>query len=190
MIIQKPAYEAIEPSFGNSFTYQRFDRNKLKTNNVWHYHPEIELVYVNGGAGKRQIGSNLSYYTDGTLILIGSNLPHCGFTDGLSGNRSETIIQMKKDFLGSDFFNIPEMEKIQNLFEIAKAGVVFSGISFRHAVKANGSLGSAGPSFSPSCLLLLLPFPLVDSEFNPCVGQTATDRFFSCKFALILVDSF
>jgi len=127
MIKQKPTYEVIEPSFGNSFTYQRFDKNKLNQNNVWHYHPEMELVYVNGGSGKRQIGSNLSYYTDGTLILVGSNLPHCGFTDNLTGNRSETVIQMKKDFLGNEFFNIPEMEKIQNLLEIAKSGVVFFG---------------------------------------------------------------
>ncbi|MBM1107943.1 helix-turn-helix domain-containing protein [Aurantibacter crassamenti] len=127
MINLKPTYEAIEPNFGNSFTFQRFDKNRLNKNNVWHYHPEIELVYVNGGAGKRQIGSNLSYYTNGTLILIGSNLPHCGFTDKLTGNRNETVIQMKKDFLGNEFFSIPEMENIQKLFEIAKAGVVFYG---------------------------------------------------------------
>ncbi|MGB5434288.1 MAG: AraC family transcriptional regulator [Maribacter sp.] len=107
--------------------YQKFDASKNNRNNIWHYHPEIELVYVNGGAGKRQIGSNLSYYTNGTLILIGSNLPHCGFTDKLTGNRSETVIQMKTDFLGNDFFDIPEMKKIQTIFEIAKAGVVFFG---------------------------------------------------------------
>lgn len=127
MILQKPRYEAIAPSFGNSFTYQRFDKSRLNKDNIWHYHPEIELVYVNGGSGKRQIGSNLSYYTNGTLILIGSNLPHCGFTDILTGNSNETVVQMKTDFLGNDFFNIPEMKKIQNLFEIAKAGVVFYG---------------------------------------------------------------
>ena len=127
MISHKPTYEAIEPNFGNSFTYQKFDKNKLNKINAWHYHPEIELVYVNGGAGKRQIGSNLSYYTNGTLILVGSNLPHCGFTDKLTGNRSETVIQMRSDFLGNEFLKIPEMEKIQNLFEIAKAGVVFYG---------------------------------------------------------------
>lgn len=34
---------------------------------------------------------------------------------------------MKQDFLGNDFFNIPEMKNIQNLFEIAKGGIAFSG---------------------------------------------------------------
>lgn len=127
MIKQKPTFEAIAPNFGHSYTYQKFDCDRLNKNNSWHYHPEIELVYVNGGAGKRQIGSHVSYYTEGDLILIGSNLPHCGLTDYLTGNKSEIVVQMRMDFLGNDFFNIPEMRKIQELFEIAKGGVAFFG---------------------------------------------------------------
>ena len=127
MIKQKPVLEAIDTNFEQSYLYQKFDATANNRNNAWHYHPEIELVYVNGGSGKRQIGSNLSYYTNGTLILVGSNLPHCGFTDKLTGNKSETVVQMKKDFLGSEFFDIPEMKKIHNLFEIAKGGIVFYG---------------------------------------------------------------
>ncbi len=127
MISQKPAFEAIEPTFGHSFTFQKFNESKLNKNVAWHYHPEIELVYVNGGSGKRQIGSHVSYYTNGELILIGSNLPHCGLTDRLTGNTSETVIQMKLDFLGNDFFNIPEMKKIQSLFTAANGGITFSG---------------------------------------------------------------
>lgn len=124
---QKPAFEAIAPNFGGSFTYQKFNENHKNKNNGWHYHPELELVYINGGSGKRQIGSHVSYFRNGDLILIGSNLPHCGFTDKLTGNKSETIVQMKADFLGSDFFNIPEMKNIQKLFEVAKGGIAFSG---------------------------------------------------------------
>ena len=127
MIKQKPAFEAIEPNFGHSYTYQKFDASKKNTDNIWHYHPEIELVYINGGAGKRRIGSHISYYTDGDLILIGSNLPHCGFTDKFTGNKNEILVQMKTDFLGETFFNIPEMKKIRNLFEVAKGGIAFSG---------------------------------------------------------------
>ncbi len=127
MAKQKPTFEAIEPDFGNSFTYNKFDSGRLNKDSTWHYHPEIELVYVNGGAGKRQIGSHLSYYSEGDLMLIGSNLPHCGFTDRFTGNKSETLVQMKIDFLGNDFFNIPEMRKIQDLFEVAKNGVAFYG---------------------------------------------------------------
>mgnify|MGYP001827709503 FL=1 len=123
----KPAFEAIAPNFGHSFTYQKFDSTKHNKDNLWHYHPEIELVYVNGGAGKRQIGSHVSCYTEGDLILIGSNLPHCGFTDKFTGNKSEIVIQMKEDFLGNSFFDIPEMKQARTLFEIARGGVAFYG---------------------------------------------------------------
>jgi AraC-like DNA-binding protein len=127
MNLQKPTFESITPDFGTSFAYQKFDEHNRNDNAVWHYHPEIELVYVNGGTGRRQVGSNLSYYTWGTLILIGSNLPHCGFTDELTGNKMETVIHMKADFLGNEFFNIPETAKIKTLLQVAKGGIVFSG---------------------------------------------------------------
>ncbi|ADV49693.1 helix-turn-helix domain-containing protein [Cellulophaga sp. E16_2] len=127
MLLQKPTFEVIAPDFGHSFTYQKFDEDNPNMNTVWHYHPELELVYINGGSGKRQIGSHVSYYNDGDLILIGSNLPHCGFTDGATGNKAETVVQMKQDFLGFDFFNIPEMKKIQTIFEACKGGIAFYG---------------------------------------------------------------
>jgi AraC-like DNA-binding protein len=34
---------------------------------------------------------------------------------------------MKADFLGNDFFSIPEMKKIRTLFEMAKSGIAFYG---------------------------------------------------------------
>jgi YesN/AraC family two-component response regulator len=127
MITLAPSLEIIAPSYGSSFYFSKYDENANIKSHLWHYHPEIELVYVNGGSGKRQIGSHISYYTDGDLILIGSNLPHCGFTNDQTGNKNETVIQMKPDFLGNDFFEIPEMQHIQNLFIQAKAGIAFHG---------------------------------------------------------------
>lgn len=123
----RPALEIIEPSFGSSFSLTQYTDNNNSSAHFWHYHPEIELVYVNGGSGKRQVGSHISYYTSGSLILIGSNLPHCGFTDEKTGNKKETIIHMKPDFLGNDFFGLSEMKNINHLFDRAKAGLVFIG---------------------------------------------------------------
>ncbi|MDR5590131.1 AraC family transcriptional regulator [Christiangramia sp. SM2212] len=124
----KPTLEKIEPGFGSSFSYRTY----LKSHNdkkptFWHYHPEIELVYVNGGCGKRQIGSHISYYRNGDLILIGSLLPHCSFTDSLTGHECETVIQLKHDFLGEEFFEAIEFRGIRNLLERAKKGIVFHG---------------------------------------------------------------
>ena len=66
-MIQKPAFEAIAPDFGNSFKYNKYDANTMNHNGNWHFHPEIELVYINGGSVKRQIGSHVSYFTDGKV---------------------------------------------------------------------------------------------------------------------------
>jgi AraC-like DNA-binding protein len=121
----KPSFEIIEPSFGSSFYYSKYQENANNKAHVWHYHPEIEMVFVNGGTGKRQIGSHISYYTDGDLILIGSNLPHCGFTDTHTGNKNETVIQMKQDFLGADFLALDETKGILALLDKAKGGIAF-----------------------------------------------------------------
>ncbi|MGB7394348.1 MAG: AraC family transcriptional regulator [Pricia sp.] len=105
----------------------RFDGRRPNKNDSWHHHPELELVHISGGNGKRQIGSHVSRYKDGDLIMVGSNLPHYRFTDGLGGDLRETVIQMKRDFLGKRFLEIPETQNIRNLFEIAKEGMVFTG---------------------------------------------------------------
>jgi AraC-like DNA-binding protein len=125
-----PALEKVNPEFGSSFTLKQYFENvgsKQNDQPFWHFHPEIELVFINGGKGKRHIGNQLSYFNNGDLILIGSNLPHFGFTDRLTGNCSETVIQMRKDFLGQDFFQIPEMKAVAQLFERAKSGISFYG---------------------------------------------------------------
>ncbi|WP_348824200.1 AraC family transcriptional regulator [Flavobacterium aestuarii] len=120
-----PTLEIITPAFGSSFTFTKYVENANCKSDLWHYHPEIELVFVNGGSGKRQIGSHISYYSDGDLVLIGSNLPHCGFTDEKTGNKNEIVIQMPADFLGSEFLNVPELKNIQQLFQKAKGGIAF-----------------------------------------------------------------
>lgn len=126
--VSKPTLEKIEPGFGSSFSFRTYFNDQHNTKDVfWHYHPEIELVYVNGGCGKRQIGSHISYYRNGDLILIGSLLPHCAFTDGLTDHSAETVIQFKDDFLGQDFFGSKELFGIKNLMERAKKGIVFHG---------------------------------------------------------------
>jgi AraC-like DNA-binding protein len=130
----KPSFEIVEPSFGSSFYYSKYVENENNKAHLWHYHPEIEMVFVNGGAGKRQIGSHVSYYTGGDLILIGSNLPHCGFTDLNTGNKNETVIQLKPDFLGKEFLETQEMKPLYDLFDKAKGGIAFG----KDTIKAVG----------------------------------------------------
>ncbi len=125
--LDKPSFEKITPPFGSSIQVKRYSditRNKAP---FWHFHPEMEIVYIKGGSGKRHIGNHLSYFQDGDLIFIGANLPHYGFTDRLTGNKSETVVQMKEDFMGANFLQLPELSHIFSLFLKARKGIVFQG---------------------------------------------------------------
>ena len=120
-----PSFESIKPNIGSSFTCLHFTKSENIKSHVWHYHPEIELIFVCGGSGKRQIGSNISYFSDGDLILIGSNLPHCGMTNENTNNEYEVVIQFSQDFLGTELWNAPEMNRIFQMLQAAKSGIVF-----------------------------------------------------------------
>lgn len=127
MLNKKPTLEKISPSFGSSILVKQHTESIINNNVAsWHFHPEIELVYVNKGKGKRHIGNHLSYFNNSQLILLGANLPHHGFVDRLTAKGSETIVQFKPDFLGDSFLNMPEMKSLTSLFERAKKGVLFN----------------------------------------------------------------
>ncbi len=127
MIFTNPTFEKISTPHGGSILVRNFSYVPRDTRPYWHYHPELELVYVHGGNGKRHIGSHLSYFQEGELVLIGPNLPHQGFTNRLSGHSSETVVHWSADFLGPDFFDVPEMAPIKRMFELSRKGLVFTG---------------------------------------------------------------
>lgn len=122
---KKPTLEKVNPGFGSSILVKKHTEFLKKHKASWHFHPELELVYVNKGQGKRHIGNHLSYFNNSQLLLIGPNLPHNGFTDRLTTNGFETLIQFKEDFLGTQFFETPEMKKIKELIERSKNGILF-----------------------------------------------------------------
>ena len=123
---KKPTLEKITPNFGASLLVKKHLEFLKKHTPLWHFHPELELVYVNKGKGKRHIGTHISYFNNSQLVLIGANLPHIGYIDRLTTNGSETLIQFMPDFLGNQFFKIPEMLAIGALFERAKKGIRFN----------------------------------------------------------------
>lgn len=112
-----------------------FNINKNRGANFydqWHFHPEIELIYIHKGRGTRFIGNDISRFGPDELFLIGSNLPHmwrCDPDHFLGDQRhvaEVTVIYFHRDFLGTTFFDVPEMNSIKLLLEKAKLGVKVS----------------------------------------------------------------
>jgi AraC-like DNA-binding protein len=113
----------------------RFDAGKsfkifsprLRNKFFWHYHPEMELVYVKADAGIRHVGRHISTYTQSDLVLIGGNVPHLNFDYRLRSEYHQTVIQLRTDFLGKAIEVAPEMEDVARLFREAQYGISFFG---------------------------------------------------------------
>jgi len=101
--------------------------------NQWHFHPEIELIYIHKGRGTRFIGNNVSRFESDELMLIGSNLDHmwrCDpeyFLKGSKLTAEVSVIYFHHDFLGDKFFASPELKTINSLLEKAKQGIKITG---------------------------------------------------------------
>lgn len=163
MSSRKPTLEKISPEFGSSIKVMKQEAYMGEKKPFWHFHPEVELVYVNKGKGKRHIGNHLSYFNNSQLILIGANLPHNGFTDRLTINGSETVVQFRPEFLGTHFFDVPEMEGISNLFERAKSGILF-GVKTKKKIGKKIEKLSEKEGFKKILVLLEILHGLAKSE--------------------------
>ncbi|MEO9511257.1 MAG: AraC family transcriptional regulator [Flavobacteriaceae bacterium] len=104
--------------------YQNFLR-------IWHFHVEFELVVILQSSGMRFVGDNIEKFDVGDVVLIGKNVPHMWLNDdkyfekGSSLEAEAISVHFKKDFLGADFFNVPEMNAISNLLYKAEQGIKF-----------------------------------------------------------------
>ncbi len=120
--------------------------------NKWHYHPELELVYIIEASGRQFIGDSIHHFKNNDLILIGANLPHLWRCDEKflvkgSGLKVEAIIiHFLPDCFGPEFFNLPENKLLLHLFRKAQmgvrvkdhTGVIVSGL-MRRMVEAKNS---------------------------------------------------
>lgn len=121
----KIQFEDIRPDTDRSFRILLTPR--LHNTFLWHYHPEYELVYIEGANGTRHIGEHISRYEGSDLVFIGPNVPHLNFDYGVENDHYKVVIQLKADFLGQQFFQAPEMSDVRQLFERGKEGISFSG---------------------------------------------------------------
>lgn len=92
----------------------------------WHFHPEYELVYIEGTDGIRHVGDHISKYQQSDLVFIGSNIPHLNFDYGVKTDYEKVVLQIHPDFK-SKFESTPELNKIIDLFQRSQHGIAFYG---------------------------------------------------------------
>ncbi|MEO5681630.1 MAG: AraC family transcriptional regulator [Chitinophagaceae bacterium] len=123
----KASFESIKTIGQASFLARQFEETSFAA--PYHFHPEYELTLIVKGSGKRYVGTHMHDYSAGDLVLLGSNLPHCWKTSPAeTGTTSiSVVIQFQKDFLGMDFFAVPETKRIYQLLDNSQAGIRFTG---------------------------------------------------------------
>ena len=110
----KLSLENIKPDEGSSFKILLTP--KLNEIYYWHFHPEIELVYVEAGKGIRHIGDHICTYEGSDLALIGSYIPHLNFDYGVKTTVETVVVQFRQNFYEDPFYSQPEMKGIFEMF--------------------------------------------------------------------------
>ena len=123
--------EQIHPDNDSSFRFLLTP--KLNEVFYWHFHPEIELVYVEADKGIRHIGDHISTYEGCDLALIGSYIPHLNFDYGVKATVETVVIQFPETYFEAGLARIPELQKVVDLMERAKTGIAFTGETKRIA---------------------------------------------------------
>ncbi len=94
-----------------------------------HSHKNFELNYIVSGSGRRIIGDNISSFEKGDLVLLGPELPHSWEILESQKNTPPSCIttHFYENIIGSAFFNIPELENVENLLKQSNRGISFKG---------------------------------------------------------------
>jgi len=120
-------FEKLYVDENSLFHYQEFIQPHFTS--PFHLHDEFELILIVKSHGKLFIGNSITNFTDGELYLFAPGLPHCFFnTRGYDkGNElaHAIVIQFKKDFLGSAFFEKTEAIQLKKLITKSESGVQF-----------------------------------------------------------------
>jgi AraC-like DNA-binding protein len=98
----------------------------------WHCHDEYELQLIVGTRGHAFVGDYVGHFEPGHLVLTGPRLPHNWTSTGLPPDGLDVrslVIQFRGEPLLDGMRAIKELEEVQPLFERARHGVEFFGIS-------------------------------------------------------------
>ncbi|MFM7292747.1 MAG: helix-turn-helix domain-containing protein [Planctomycetia bacterium] len=126
----------VTPAEQTSFRCVRVHEKKLGV--PWHFHPEYQLTLVVAGTGQRIVGDSIAPVAPGDLTLLGPNVPHAWDVDRVIATRpaaattrrkhrvDAVVVQFRAEFLGTEFWGVPETAGVVRLLASASRGLEFS----------------------------------------------------------------
>jgi AraC-like DNA-binding protein len=105
------------------------DRNEDTFNPAFHFHPEMELVLIKEGHGRRIIGNKIDPFEKGDMVFIGSNLPHVWLNDNTSGEHRarSVVVHFHKEIFCQEFYDLKESRELARFFDLAARGIQVTG---------------------------------------------------------------
>lgn len=184
----KPTLRQITTTPESSFLVRK-DVGESMLNN-WHYHPEVELLYIKKSSGTWLIGDHIGNFDNGDMVLIGANLPHCFRHEYPHINKKgiapgESIcIKFVPDILGSTFLQLPETKAIRQLLSKCNTGLRITGKTKNSLPITIEKMLTASPGMKLAYLLFLLEeiaaskeyLPLSSAGFMLSAGDTNKDK--------------
>ncbi|CAL1517753.1 AraC family transcriptional regulator [Chitinophaga sp. MM2321] len=118
----KPHYKPI-PSESKLFKVE-FQETSKEFYYPWHYHSELELVYILSGKGVRYVGNSIENFYEEELVLLGPNLPHA-WNNAAEQEQPVTaiVIYLKEEFLDKTWMQSIEFEAISKLLTAMSKGI-------------------------------------------------------------------
>lgn len=102
-------------------------------NNIWHYHPEVELIHIKKGEGTQFVGDSIKQFNAGDVVLIGTQLPHYWrfdedyFKENSNKSADVRVAHFCGNFWGDQFLLLPENKMIKTVLEKARRGIKVNG---------------------------------------------------------------
>ena len=93
-----------------------------------HQHVELQLSLVEKGQGKLIVGDSVHPYGQGDIFVIGSNSPHLFQNETSSEGVKMISLFFTRDSFGSGFFDLEDIEELQQFFEQSIEGFRLVGI--------------------------------------------------------------
>lgn len=171
----KLAFEQIRPDADSSFHI--IETPHLTDVFLWHYHPEYEIVYIDGASGTRHVGDHISRYEGSDLVFIGPNIPHLNFDYGVRTDHREVVVQLGETFLANRLAQAPEFAQIARLFERARTGLSFHGDTKRRVGERLTALPGLPPFERLLALLTIFQDLATSPDSTPLHGKPVSHAY-------------
>lgn len=172
-----PEVENVNKLEGQSFIVSTYSDAYFRRS--WHYHPELELLLVTKGRGRRVVGDTTEEFNEGDFVLIGGNIPHAWFSDQSYFEEStlakceSVFAQFVPEIFGTRFIQLPEMQRIGKLMIKAERGLKLSGDKHASLKKRFAGLPKMSSLEQLLALIQILndfaeagPEPIVSNQFQ------------------------